>query len=141
MARSVAAPRIAAELERIGLSDRRRDRARQLSGGQRRRVELARALIHEPALLLLDEPTVGLDIESRQFLLDHVRRLCVERGLAVLWATHLIDEADQNAHVVVLHKGKVLASGPAPALIAAAGETNLRGAFDRLTRQAGGGRP
>jgi ABC-2 type transport system ATP-binding protein len=132
MAHSAAALRITAELERIGLVDRRADRARQLSGGQRRRVELARALIHQPALLLLDEPTVGLDIESRQFLLDHVRALCAERGLAVLWATHLIDEADQNAQVVVLHRGKVMAAGPSAELIRSSGEPNLRGAFDRL---------
>jgi ABC-2 type transport system ATP-binding protein len=136
MARSVATPRIAVELERVGLADRRRDKARQLSGGQRRRVELARALIHEPALLLLDEPTVGLDIESRQFLLDHVRRLCAERGLAVLWATHLIDEADDQSRVVVLHRGKVLAAGAAPDVIRASGEAHLRGAFDKLVKSA-----
>jgi ABC-2 type transport system ATP-binding protein len=140
MAGRVAGPRIAAELERIGLGDRRRDRARQLSGGQRRRVELARALIHEPALLLLDEPTVGLDIESRQFLLDHVRGLCAERGMAVLWATHLIDEADDRARVVVLHKGRVLAAGDVPAVVRAAGAADLRAAFDQLVRQAPEGR-
>ncbi len=87
-----AAARIAVEVPRVGLADRRRDKVRQLSGGQRRRVEIARALLHQPRLLLLDEPTVGLDIASRQFLLDHVRRLCREEGLAALWATHLIDE-------------------------------------------------
>ena len=140
MAHKVAAPRITAGLERIGLDDRRKDKARQLSGGQRRRVELARALIHEPALLLLDEPTVGLDIESRQFLLDHVRTLCAERGLAVLWATHLIDEADENAKVVVLHRGKVLAAGPSPEIIRDSGETHLRGAFDKLVQSAPGGK-
>ncbi len=138
MAHSVAAPRITAELERIGLNDRRKERARQLSGGQRRRVELARALIHEPALLLLDEPTVGLDIESRQFLLDHVRMLCAERKLAVLWATHLIDEANEEAKVVVLHRGKVLAAGPSPEIVRASGEAHLRGAFDRLVQAAPG---
>jgi len=140
IARSVAGPRIAAELERIGLADRKRERARQLSGGQRRRVELARALIHEPTLLLLDEPTVGLDIESRQFLLDHVRKLCAERGMAVLWATHLIDEADENSRVVVLHKGKVLADGPASEVIRSSGQPHLRGAFDRLVQDAPGGK-
>lgn len=138
MPRRYAAARIAEELERIGLADRRKDRARQLSGGQRRRVELARALVHEPSLLLLDEPTVGLDIESRQFLLDHVRRLCAERGLAVLWATHLIDEADADSQVIVLHRGRILAHGPVPAIVEAAGDTTLRGAFDRLTQAAGG---
>jgi len=136
IARSVAAPRITAELERVGLADRRTDRARQLSGGQRRRVELARALIHEPALLLLDEPTVGLDIESRQFMLDHVRKLCAERGMAVLWATHLIDEADDKSKVVVLHKGKVLADGGVGEVIANTGEATLRGAFDKLVGSA-----
>jgi ABC-2 type transport system ATP-binding protein len=143
IAKSVAGPRITAELERIGLAERRRDHARQLSGGQRRRVELARALIHNPSLLLLDEPTVGLDIESRQFLLDHVRKLCVERGMAVLWATHLIDEADQNSKVVVLHKGKILANGSATDVISTSGEASLRGAFDRLVGSAptGKGRP
>ncbi len=140
MARSVAGPRITAELDRVGLADRRKDKARNLSGGQRRRVELARALIHEPSLLLLDEPTVGLDIESRQFLLDHVRRLCAERGMAVLWATHLIDEADETSKVVVLHKGKVLASGAATDVIADAGETTLRGAFDKLVGPSGEGK-
>jgi ABC-2 type transport system ATP-binding protein len=138
MAHREAARRITDELERIGLVDRRRDRARQLSGGQRRRIELARALVHEPSLLLLDEPTVGLDIESRQFLLDHVRRLCAERGLAVLWATHLIDEADDQSRVIVLHRGRILAAGPVPAVVEAAGETSLRGAFDRLTQAPGG---
>jgi ABC-2 type transport system ATP-binding protein len=132
MAKSVARPRIDEELARIGLTDRKDDRARQLSGGQRRRVELARALIHNPSLLLLDEPTVGLDIESRQFLLDHVRRLCAERGLAVLWATHLIDEADDRSQVIVLHKGRVLAAASAPEIIGE--DANLRAAFDRLVQ-------
>ncbi len=134
MAKSAARPRIAEELERIGLINRKDDRARQLSGGQRRRVELARALIHNPSLLLLDEPTVGLDIESRQFLLDHVRRLCAERGLAVLWATHLIDEADDRSQVIVLHQGRVLAADSVP--IVKGVDVDLRGAFDRLVQGA-----
>jgi len=136
LARAAAAPRIAAELGRVGLFDRRRERVRQLSGGQRRRVELARALVHDPALLLLDEPTVGLDIESRQFLLEHVRGLCAGRKLAVLWATHLIDEADDEARIVVLHRGRILADDTVPAVVAQAGAADLKGAFDRLVRAA-----
>ena len=136
MSGTQAAPRVEAELSRVGLLERRRDRIRQLSGGQRRRIELARALIHEPKLLLLDEPTVGLDIESRQFLIEHVRKLCAEQGLAVLWATHLIDEANDQARVIVLHRGKVLADGNAAELVASAEAPDLKSAFDRLVRAA-----
>jgi ABC-2 type transport system ATP-binding protein len=124
--------RITDELGRVSLHDRRNDKVRQLSGGQRRRVELARALIHDPALLLLDEPTVGLDIASRQFLLEHVRRLCAERGLAVLWATHLIDEADNTSRVIILHRGRILAFGAVPEVVAASDGPDLRAAFRSL---------
>ncbi len=133
MTRTQAAGRIAAELERIGLPERRRDRARTLSGGQRRRVELARALLHTPDLLLLDEPTVGLDIESRQFLIEHVRELCRNRDLAVLWATHLIDEADEDSRIIVLHRGRVLACGSSSDVTAASGAPSLQAAFNTLT--------
>ncbi len=132
MSRRAAAPRIADELARVDLLPRRSEKVRQLSGGQKRRVELARALIHDPALLLLDEPTVGLDTASRSFLIEHVHRLCQERGLAVLWATHLIDETE-NARVIVLHKGKILADGPAPSVVAQAGTATLGEAFAKLT--------
>ena len=131
MSAADARPRIGDELTRIGLQDRAGTRVRQLSGGQRRRVELARALLHDPALLLLDEPTVGLDMESRGFLLDHVRTLCRERGMAALWATHLIDEAEGDADVIVLHRGRVLAQGGVADV--AAGHPSLKHAFDALT--------
>ena len=130
ISRKEAGPRVAAELDRVNLADRARDRVRLLSGGQKRRVELARALVHEPDLLLLDEPTAGLDLESRRFLLQHVRALCADRGLAVLWATHLLDEAGADADVVVLHKGRVLAQGSAAEI---AGESSLAEAFQRMT--------
>ena len=133
LSRRVASERIAREIERVGLTDRLHEKARTLSGGQRRRVEIARALIHKPKLLLLDEPTVGLDIASRQFLLDHVRMLCREEGLAVLWATHLIDEVDAAARVVVLHRGQVLTEGPVPEVIQGANAASMRDAFDVLT--------
>jgi ABC-2 type transport system ATP-binding protein len=116
MPRAAARPRIAEELARINLASRAHDRARNLSGGQRRRVELARALLHKPSLLLLDEPTVGLDTESRAFLLDHVQTLCRADGLGVLWATHLIDEATPQSRTIVLHKGRILADAPTPEL-------------------------
>jgi ABC-2 type transport system ATP-binding protein len=120
-------------LARIELTDRAHDKVRRLSGGQMRRVEIARALLHSPRLLILDEPTVGLDIESRADLLAHVRRLVVEEGIGVLWATHLIDEAAATDSVVVLHKGRILAHGPVSRVIADSGGTDLRDAFTRLT--------
>jgi len=130
-----AAHRIAAEIDRVGLADQRGDKARRLSGGQRRRVEIARALLHGPRLLLLDEPTVGLDIASRQFMLDHVRRLCREEGLAALWATHLIDEVGEGARVVVLHRGEVRAVGEAAQLLGQMRATSMRAAFETLVQE------
>ena len=91
------------------MTDRSLDRVGNLSIGQMRRIEIARALLHQPRLLLLDEPTVGLDIKARADILDHVRRLSTVEGIGVLWATHLIDEAGAGDDVVVLHKGSVLA--------------------------------
>jgi ABC-2 type transport system ATP-binding protein len=131
-----ARQRIERELQRMQLSDRLGDRVRELSGGQRRRVEIVRALLHEPRLLLLDEPTVGLDIASRQFLLDHVRMLCREQHLAVLWATHLIDEVTPQGQVLVLHRGALLAQGPVPEVVRMAKAETMRGAFDLLTRES-----
>ena len=130
-----AAMRITTEIERVGLVDQRRDKARRLSGGQRRRVEIARALLHRPRLLLLDEPTVGLDISSRQFLLDHVRRLCREDGIAALWATHLIDEVGEGARVVVLHRGEVRAEGAAEQLLGEMRAPSMRAVFESLVQE------
>lgn len=135
LSRRDATTRIAAEIERVGLVDQRRDKTRQLSGGQRRRIEIARALLHQPRLLLLDEPTVGLDIASRQFMLDHVRRLCRDEGLAALWATHLIDEVGEGARVIVLHKGEVLADGAAAQLLGQRRESSMRAVFETLVQE------
>jgi ABC-2 type transport system ATP-binding protein len=139
-----AKPRIAADLERLGLAERAGDPVRTLSGGQRRRVELARALLHEPRVLLMDEPTVGLDPASRRELLALVRRLRDQRALAVLWATHLCDEAALADRVVVLHRGAKLRDTTPAALIAEAGAVDLEAAFlaltgdDRPAARAGG---
>lgn len=127
-----ARERARAALEEIGLADRARDAVRNLSGGQMRRVEIARALLHRPRVLVLDEPTVGLDVASRSAIIRHVRSL-VERGVAVLWATHLLDEVADADGVVVLHRGKVLAAGNVSEVVAAAGAADMRSAFIALT--------
>ena len=120
-------------LERLDVAERVRDKVRQLSGGQVRRVEIARALLHRPRLLLLDEPTAGLDIRSRTDLIEHVRRLAAEEQVGVLWATHLIDEASPGDQVVVLHQGRELAKGAVEDVVDGAGAKDIRSAFSRLT--------
>ncbi|WP_051341180.1 ABC transporter ATP-binding protein [Azospirillum halopraeferens] len=136
LGRAVTRARIAEELERNGLADRARDRVRALSGGQRRRVEIARALLHRPDLLLLDEPTVGLDVRSRQDIEAHVRTLCATDGLAVLWATHLTDEASPGDRLVVLHRGRLCFDGTVAGALAARGGGDLRAAFMALIGEA-----
>jgi ABC-2 type transport system ATP-binding protein len=135
MSRRAARPRVEEELARADLSDRRRDKVRQLSGGQRRRIELVRALVHEPRLLLLDEPTVGLDVQSRHFLIEHVRGLCAERGTGVLWATHLVDEASPDSRIVLLRRGRVTAAAPAAELLRLAGNRDLAAVLDGMLRE------
>ena len=120
-------------LARAGLADRANDKARALSGGQMRRIEIARALLHDPKLLLLDEPTVGLDIKARADLLAHVRHLVREEQLGVLWTTHLIDEISDDDPVVILHRGKVLATGRTADIVARYGASNIGDAFTRIT--------
>lgn len=119
-------------LTRAGLAERINDKARALSGGQMRRVEIARALLHGPRLLLLDEPTVGLDIKARADLLAHVRSLVRDESLGVLWTTHLIDEVAEDDQVVILHQGKVLASGRAVDVVAAQSASSIGEAFARI---------
>jgi ABC-2 type transport system ATP-binding protein len=123
-------------LEQFGLAGRVNDKARNLSGGEMRRVEIIRALLHHPQLLLLDEPTVGLDIEARAALLAHVRRLVTRENVGVLWATHLIDEIESGDDVVVLHKGRVCDKGAVAEVVARAGAGDIGEAFRRLTFSA-----
>ncbi|MCB2017978.1 MAG: ATP-binding cassette domain-containing protein [Hydrogenophaga sp.] len=109
--RRTARERIAAQLAAIGLQDQAKAAVRSLSGGTRRKVELVRALLHRPRVLLMDEATVGLDPASRQQLLDTVRGLCRDQGLAVLWATHLIEEVKTADRLLLLHQGTLRFDG------------------------------
>ncbi|MBT2971778.1 MAG: ABC transporter ATP-binding protein [gamma proteobacterium symbiont of Ctena orbiculata] len=121
-------------LDEIGLGERADEKVRALSGGQRRRLELVRALLHQPRLLLADEPTVGLDIHSRQAILQQVRDRCREEGIGVLWATHLVDEVEPEDRLVVLHGGKVLARGSAREIMRQTATDSVKEAFNCLTR-------
>ncbi|MBL9035518.1 MAG: ATP-binding cassette domain-containing protein [Rhodospirillaceae bacterium] len=131
-----ARDRIAAELGRMGLTKDADRKIRTLSGGESRRIEIARALLHDPRLLLCDEATVGLDLRSRADILADIRGLVRERGVAVLWATHLIDEVEAEDLVVVLHRGRVLRQGRARDIVAALGADGLNDAFRRITEAA-----
>ncbi|HTO32371.1 MAG TPA: ABC transporter ATP-binding protein [Pararhizobium sp.] len=134
LGRRAAMARIETLLAQVDMSDQIHDKARSLSGGQMRRVEIARALLHRPRLLLLDEATVGLDIRSRADILAIIRALVSTEGISVLWATHLIDEVEDGDHVVVLDKGKVLADGRVTEVCRSVGAGDIRQAFATLTR-------
>lgn len=131
--RAEALSRIKTLLAQMDMSDRLHDKARSLSGGQMRRIEIARALLHRPPLLLLDEPTVGLDIQSRAEILATIRELVLTEGISVFWATHLIDEVEDRDHVVILDKGRVLADGRVEEVVRRTGATNIGGAFAMLS--------
>ena len=133
MSRAKRCERVEIELERLGLAERAGALARTLSGGNRRRLELARALVHEPSVLLMDEPTVGLDPASRRDLLDYVHALCDERSVGVLWATHLVDEVERADRLVILHRGRVLESGLPGDIVARNGAPDLGEAFLAMT--------
>jgi ABC-2 type transport system ATP-binding protein len=111
ISRSAARPRIAAALEHYGLSDRARERIRALSGGNRRRAELARALLHQPSLLLMDEATAGLDPGSRRDILEEMVRLKTAENIGILWATHLVDEIELADRFIVLRRGRIIFNG------------------------------
>ena len=110
---SDAATRIDQVLDQLDMSERRHERARDLNGGHKRRTEIARSLLHNPSVLLLDEATVGLDAAARRSITRHVHDLTTERNLTVLWATHLVDEVYDDDDLIILHRGEVLSKGRA----------------------------
>ena len=120
--RAQALARIDAGLAEHGLQAQARASVRSLSGGTRRKVELVRALLHRPRVLLMDEATVGLDPASREALLHAVRRLCDTLGMAVLWATHLIEETRHADRLLLLQQGAVRFDGSVQAFAADAQE-------------------
>ena len=134
MEKADALERMDVELTRLGMAERSGEKIRQLNGGHRRRVEIARALLHRPQLLLLDEPTVGLDVPTRRDIVEHVHQLARDDGIAVLWATHLIDEISDDDEVIILHQGRVRADGDLDGVMRTAGSDSISGTFDRLTQ-------
>lgn len=98
-------------MQRLGLGGRRRDLVETLSGGLRRRLEIAKALLHRPEVLLMDEPSTGLDPGARRELWQHIETLRAGQGVTVLLTTHILDEADRCDRLLLLHQGRVVAQG------------------------------
>ncbi|MEY4753528.1 MAG: hypothetical protein RJA44_1203 [Pseudomonadota bacterium] len=131
--RALATARLQAGCAALGIGADLARPVRELSGGNRRKVELVRALLHHPQVVLMDEPTVGLDPKSRRDLLAAIKADVAARGSTVLWATHLVEEAEAADRVVVLHKGRLLADGTPAEVAAALGGPGLEEAFIRAT--------
>lgn len=136
MSRARASQRIEQELAAFELSAISGKKVRALNGGHRRRLELARALIHEPQLLLLDEPSVGLDVASREKLNQRIHQLCAQRAITVLWTSHLIDEVLEGDQVILLDGGQIKACGAAGELRGANGAASLAQWFVESTGAA-----
>jgi len=108
--RSVAIPRAEQLLKDLGLGDKMYGQGMQLSGGMKRRLMIARALVNEPKFLILDEPTAGVDVELRRSMWDYLRTL-TKKGLTILLTTHYLEEAEQLAkHVAIINKGQIVAN-------------------------------
>jgi ABC-2 type transport system ATP-binding protein len=109
-------------LEIIGLTDRQKDHVGKFSGGMKRRVNIGAALLHKPAVIIMDEPTVGIDPQSRRHILDNVKELN-HQGMTVLYTTHYMEEAAElSHHIAIMDKGKVIAYGTHEELIQRIGE-------------------
>lgn len=109
-------------LEIIGLADRQKDHISKFSGGMKRRVNIGAALLHKPAVIIMDEPTVGIDPQSRRHILDNVKELN-QQGMTVLYTTHYMEEAAElSDHIAIMDKGRVIAYGTHDELIKMVGE-------------------
>lgn len=109
-------------LDVIGLAERQKDRVETFSGGMKRRVNIGAALLHEPQLIIMDEPTVGIDPQSRRHILDNVKELN-KKGMTVLYTTHYMEEAQElSNHIAIVDQGKVVAYGTHEELINLVGE-------------------
>ncbi len=120
------------ELSISRLEKKINNKVKTLSGGERRKIELIRSLLHKPKMLLMDEPTVGLDPGSRVDLLKKIIKLKVKGSLSILWTTHLVDEAEKADKIIILNKGRIQAIGSKSKILEMAKEKNLEKAFLKL---------
>jgi ABC-2 type transport system ATP-binding protein len=132
--RKLRQERIEALLKLFELWDRRKDQVKQFSGGMRRRLEIARSLLHTPKIIFLDEPTLGLDPQTRNQLWNHIQKLNNEEQVTVFLTTHYMEEAERVAHrIAIIDHGKIIAQGTPDELKAQTGTESLEEAFLALT--------
>jgi ABC-2 type transport system ATP-binding protein len=118
----------------VELWDRRDSLVRTFSGGMKRRLEIARGLLHHPKILFLDEPTLGLDAQTRNLLWDYVQRLSREKNMTVLFTTHYLEEAEANAtRIAFIDHGKIIVIGTAAELLKQTKTKTLEQAYLKLT--------
>lgn len=122
------------EIIKLELQNVLNTQVRKLNGGHRRRVEILRALINKPKLLLLDEATVGLDLKSRFDILSYVKELVKTKNISVLWITHLFDEIDENDDISIIKNGEIIESGLAKDIVKKHNKENLVDTFNELTK-------
>lgn len=122
------------EIKKLELENHLDTQVRNLNGGHRRRVEILRALINKPKLLLLDEPTVGLDLKSRFDILAYVRELVKTKNISVLWITHLFDEVEENDDITIIKTGEIVDSGIVKEIVNKHKQENLVETFNYLIR-------
>jgi ABC-2 type transport system ATP-binding protein len=125
--------RITSVTELLEIGDLLKKLVRTLSGGNQRRVEVARALLNGPDLLLMDEPSTGLDTTTREMLEQHMQVVRRDHGTSILWATHLVEELDRADRIVLLVAGSVVATGTPAELMATTGTQRLTDAYTALT--------
>lgn len=126
--------RISQLLQIVELEDRRGDLVRNFSGGMKRRLEIARGLLHHPKILFLDEPTLGLDPQTRNHIWSYIKNLNKEEGITVFFTTHYMEEADRAAkRIAVIDHGKIITKGSPEDLKQKTGKTSLEDAFIELT--------
>lgn len=129
--------RITPVLSQLALLERLQDRVRALNEGHRRRVEIARCMIHQPQYLLLDEATVGLDVDSRKLILEHIRSLAAAEHITVLWTTHLMDEVAENDPVFILNQGRLIEQGICHELLVRYQQSSVFDLYRTLTQPQG----
>ena len=126
---------LASVLDALQLNPHLHRKVRQLNGGHRRRVELARALLHKPQYLLFDEATVGLDIDSRDIIIRYIRDYVIKNNVTMIWTTHLLDEVSIKDNITLLHLGKVVDNGILEDLLVKHKQTDIKTLFRDCTQQ------